>query len=42
MRIGAGGVDHVLNVAHLAAVLLVGVAARRKVSSSLDSQLSGR
>ncbi|GAA2838914.1 hypothetical protein GCM10020220_029810 [Nonomuraea rubra] len=42
MRIGAGLVDYVLILVYFAVVLLVGVAARRRVSSSLDFLLSGR
>ncbi|MEV4012534.1 hypothetical protein AB0J35_18705 [Nonomuraea angiospora] len=42
MRIGAGVVDYALILVYFAVVLLVGVAARRRVSSSLDFLLSGR
>ncbi|MGP3963255.1 hypothetical protein ACTWPT_45460 [Nonomuraea sp. 3N208] len=40
LNIGAGVVDYALVVAYFAVVLLVGLAARRRVSDSLD--FSGR
>nr|WP_238345192.1 sodium:solute symporter family protein [Actinopolymorpha cephalotaxi] len=42
MEIGAGFVDYALIFVYFAVVLLVGLAARRGVSSSLDFFLSGR
>nr|WP_202890032.1 sodium:solute symporter family protein [Actinopolymorpha rutila] len=42
MRIGAEAVDYALIFVYFAVVLLVGLAARRGVSSSLDFFLSGR
>ncbi|MET9023275.1 sodium:solute symporter family protein [Actinopolymorpha sp. NPDC004070] len=42
LRIGAGFVDYALIFIYFAVVLLVGLAARRGVSSSLDFFLSGR
>ncbi|MQY13551.1 Sodium/glucose cotransporter [Streptomyces sp. RB5] len=42
LRIGAEFVDYSLILVYFAVVLLVGVAARRRVSSSLDFLLSGR
>jgi SSS family solute:Na+ symporter len=42
LRIGAGFVDYVLVFAYFVLVLLIGVAARRRVSDSLDFFLSGR
>ncbi|WP_049558582.1 sodium:solute symporter family protein [Nonomuraea sp. SBT364] len=42
LRIGAGVVDYALILVYFAVVLLIGVAARRRVSSSLDFLLSGR
>ncbi|MGP3919776.1 sodium:solute symporter family transporter [Nonomuraea sp. 10N515B] len=42
LRIGAELVDYVLIFVYFAVVLLVGVAARRRISSSLDFFLSGR
>ncbi|WP_346433528.1 sodium:solute symporter family protein [Nonomuraea composti] len=42
LRIGAEPVDYALILIYFAVVLLVGVAARRRISSSLDFLLSGR
>ncbi|MGP4098294.1 sodium:solute symporter family protein [Nonomuraea sp. KM90] len=42
LRIGANVVDYVLVLAYFTVVLLVGLAARRRVSGSLDFFLSGR
>ncbi|GAA4906769.1 SSS family solute:Na+ symporter [Nonomuraea thailandensis] len=42
LRIGAGLVDYALILVYFAVVLLVGVTARRRISSSLDFLLSGR
>ncbi|MGW0229344.1 sodium:solute symporter family protein [Actinopolymorpha singaporensis] len=42
LRIGAGFIDYALIFVYFAVVLLVGLAARRGVSSSLDFFLSGR
>jgi Na+(H+)/acetate symporter ActP len=41
-RLGASFVDYLLVVVYLAVVLLIGVAARRRVPDSLDFFLSGR
>ena len=42
LRIGAGVVDYALIFVYFATVLLIGLAARRRVSNSLDFFLSGR
>ncbi len=42
LRLDATWVDHLLVVAYFAVVLMIGYAARRRVSDSLDFVLSGR
>ena len=42
LRIGADAVDYVLVFVYFAVVLLIGMAARRRISDSLDFFLSGR
>ena len=41
-RIGAGAVDYALVFVYFAVVMLIGLAARRRISDSLDFFMSGR